>query len=223
MVMGFPQQRAKEHVFTKCITNVPHHLFLLEGLGVAGSSRFTLPTSLAMPIPSSSFSNGLTCLWQPGATWMPFGFVAGNGGSRQQFCGRPRSKKKVNLWGQLVMEVHGHGWVVSVCCCILLTRGWRRLETRPPVALGSSPELLLLQSRCRPRAQKIQFFLGTKTYQKVHLVQFNLGWISSNFPSWNQRNIPTLWDSNIFCGILGIWQFCYPTTLWECDIFTWSR
>ena len=29
----------------------------------------------------------------------------------------------------------------QVCCFVLLTRGWRRLETRPPVALGSSPEL----------------------------------------------------------------------------------
>ena len=27
------------------------------------------------------------------------------------------------------------------CCFVLLTRGWGRLETRPPVALGSSPEL----------------------------------------------------------------------------------
>ena len=26
-------------------------------------------------------------------------------------------------------------------CFVLLTRGWGRLETRPPVALGSSPEL----------------------------------------------------------------------------------
>jgi len=28
-----------------------------------------------------------------------------------------------------------------VCCFVLLTRGWGRLETRPPVPLGSSPEL----------------------------------------------------------------------------------
>jgi len=28
-----------------------------------------------------------------------------------------------------------------VCCFVLLTRGWGRLETRPPFALGSSPEL----------------------------------------------------------------------------------
>jgi len=28
-----------------------------------------------------------------------------------------------------------------VCCFVLLTRGWGRLKTRPPVALGSSPEL----------------------------------------------------------------------------------
>jgi len=28
-----------------------------------------------------------------------------------------------------------------VCCFVLLTRGWGRLETRPPVALGSSPAL----------------------------------------------------------------------------------
>jgi len=29
----------------------------------------------------------------------------------------------------------------TVCCFVSLTRGWGRLETRPPVALGSSPEL----------------------------------------------------------------------------------
>ena len=29
--------------------------------------------------------------------------------------------------------------VLAVCCFVLLTRGWGRLETRPPVAMGSSP------------------------------------------------------------------------------------
>jgi len=31
--------------------------------------------------------------------------------------------------------------LIVLCCFVLLTRGWGRLETRPPVALGSSPEL----------------------------------------------------------------------------------
>jgi len=35
-----------------------------------------------------------------------------------------------------------------MCCFVLLTRGWRRLETRPPVALGSSPELFTLRRVC---------------------------------------------------------------------------
>ena len=48
-----------------------------NNLGVAGSSPFTLTTSLAIPIPSSSSSNGPSNLgrWQPGAS--PGGSVFG--------------------------------------------------------------------------------------------------------------------------------------------------
>jgi len=39
-------------------------------------------------------------------------------------------------------EVHIDCQLLMVeCCFVLLTRGWGRLQTRPPVALGSSPEL----------------------------------------------------------------------------------
>jgi len=39
----------------------------------------------------------------------------------------------------------------SVCCFVLLTRGWGRLEMRPPVALGSSPELFAFTMSLAPR------------------------------------------------------------------------
>jgi len=37
-----------------------------------------------------------------------------------------------------------------VRCFVLITRGWERLETRPPVALGSSPELFVFDVASSP-------------------------------------------------------------------------
>jgi len=39
------------------------------------------------------------------------------------------------------------------CCFVLLTRGWGRLETRPQVALGSSPELVAFTMSLAPLVQ----------------------------------------------------------------------
>ena len=48
-------------------------------------------------------------------------------------------------------------------CFVLLTRGWGKLETRPPVALGSSPELsaftMSLASPVQPSPTLLTFFL----------------------------------------------------------------
>jgi len=47
----------------------------------------------------------------------------------------------------------------SVCCFVLLTRGWGRLETRPPVALGSSPELFAFTMSLAPPVHPFPIFL----------------------------------------------------------------
>ena len=46
--------------------------------------------------------------------------------------------------------LHGTHTTWKVCCFVLLTRGWGRLETRPPVALGSSPELFAFTMSLAP-------------------------------------------------------------------------
>ena len=55
----------------------------------------------------------------------------------------------------------GIAWNVSwhVCCFVLLTRGWGRLETRPPVALGSSPELFAFTMSLAPPVHPSPIFL----------------------------------------------------------------
>ena len=45
------------------------------------------------------------------------------------------------------------------CCLVLLTRGWGRLETRPPVALGSSPELFVFTMSLAPQVHPSPIFL----------------------------------------------------------------
>jgi len=52
-----------------------------------------------------------------------------------------------------------HEWfpvitITSVCCFVLLTRGWGRLETRPPGALGSTPELFAFTMSLVPQWSK---------------------------------------------------------------------
>jgi len=47
--------------------------------------------------------------------------------------------------------------IKDVCYFVLLIRGWGRLETRPPVALGSSPDTLLLEIQ-RTAASAFSFF-----------------------------------------------------------------
>jgi len=49
--------------------------------------------------------------------------------------------------------------VADVCCFVLLTRGWGRLETRPPVALGSSPELSAFTMSLAPLVHPSPIFL----------------------------------------------------------------
>jgi len=58
---------------------------------------------------------------------------------------------------------------VYVCCFLLLTRGWGRLETRPPVALRSSPKI---------------FACTMSLAHPVHPVTFVRWWIYSR----SQRN-----------------------------------
>jgi len=48
---------------------------------------------------------------------------------------------------------------LSVCCFVLLTRGWGRLETRPQVALGSSPELSAFTIPLAPPVHPSPIFL----------------------------------------------------------------
>ena len=46
-----------------------------------------------------------------------------------------------------------------MCCFVLLTRGWERLDTRPPVALESSPELSAFTISPAPPVHPSPFFL----------------------------------------------------------------
>ena len=46
-----------------------------------------------------------------------------------------------------------------VCCFALLTRGWGRLETKPPVALGSSSELFAFTMSLVPPVHPSSIFL----------------------------------------------------------------
>jgi len=49
------------------------------------------------------------------------------------------------------------------CCFVLLTRGWERLEMRPPVALGSSPELLAFKHVFFPEVATALWFSKRKS------------------------------------------------------------
>jgi len=50
-----------------------------------------------------------------------------------------------------------------VCCFVLLTRGWGKLETRPPVVLGSFPELSAFTMSLAPPVHPSPIFLtGTE-------------------------------------------------------------
>jgi len=60
---------------------------------------------------------------------------------------------------------------VCVCCFVLLTRGWERFETRPPVALGSSFVFSAFTLSLAPPVHPSPIFL-TDTENLYDVVQF---------------------------------------------------
>jgi len=64
-------------------------------------------------------------------------------------------------------------WLKNIeCCFVLLTRGWEGLQTRPPIALGSSPELFAFHRFLQPFPLFPHFFFEIK---RLPLYFFEIG------------------------------------------------
>jgi len=87
-----------------------------------------------------------------------------------------------------------------VCCFVLLSRGWGRLETRPPSCPGSSPELrfcYVASSPCHRTPKRIDSRSGR----------------SEPNPNIKGKHsfVPKIWKSATFCDI----SKCHNVILWN--------
>jgi len=99
------------------------------------------------------------------------------------FPNSPHNSKSEDLfqvlkWNQSFLEMDTTHF--SVCCCVLFTWGWGRLETRPPVALGSSQGLFAFTMSLALPVHLSPIFL-TDTENLWDPVQFQQGHAQDQF------------------------------------------
>jgi len=99
------------------------------------------------------------------ATWLAsvvMNFERGHEGRSWAFgrFGCANSKTICNYYDCLNRSLPCENPLDTVCCFVLLTRGWGRLETRPPVALGSSSKLSAFTMSLAPPVHPPLIFLS---------------------------------------------------------------
>jgi len=86
-------------------------------------------------------------------------FLVGKVGLGKEVCMNRVANEVWNAFASLLSRFCLDTVRVCACCFILLTWGWGRLEMRPPVALGSSPELFAFPMSLAPPVHSSPIFL----------------------------------------------------------------